>query len=99
MFLSKLRVKNFLSVNGECELPIDPRVTVLLGANDHGKSNLLRSLVHLNFDAPLDADEENWDSKGVRLDFVFQMTDSEMSRLVLLRDAFDGEYSRLLEEE
>jgi predicted ATPase len=99
MFLTKLNVKNFLSVNGECELPIDPRVTVLLGANDHGKSNLLRALEHLNFDAPLRVDDENWDSKGVRLDFVFQMTDQELTRLAEIQAVFSDEYTRLLEEE
>jgi predicted ATPase len=67
MLLSKLKVKNFLSVNGECELPIDGRVTVLLGANDHGKSNLLRALEHLNRDRPILSEEENWDSKGAHL--------------------------------
>ena len=43
MRLPKLKVRNYMSVNGECELPIDSRVSVLIGANDHGKSNLLRA--------------------------------------------------------
>jgi predicted ATPase len=99
MLLSKLKVKNFLSVNGECELPIDGRVTVLLGANDHGKSNLLRALEHINFDTPIAADDQNWDSKGVKLDFLFQMTQQELNRLIEIRDPLNEEYSRLYQAE
>jgi predicted ATPase len=98
MLLSKLKVKNFLSVNGDCELPIDGRVTILLGANDHGKSNLLRALEHLNFDTPIRVDDQNWDSKGARLDFVFQMSAQEMNRLGEIRDALKEEYLRVLNE-
>ena len=60
MHLTKLKVRNYLSVNGECELPIDGRVTILLGANDHGKSNLLRALEHLNFGNAIKEDDQNW---------------------------------------
>lgn len=81
MLLTKLKVKNYLSVNGECELPLDPRVTVLLGANDHGKSNLLRSLEHLNFDRPILVDDENWDNKGARIEFMFRLTKDEIKEI------------------
>jgi predicted ATPase len=82
MLLSKVRVRNYLSINGDCELPIDQNVTVLLGANDHGKSNLLRAIEHLNFDKPILVDDENWDSKGARIDFEFNLnTDERVSLL------------------
>jgi energy-coupling factor transporter ATP-binding protein EcfA2 len=99
MLLSKLRVRNFLSVNGQCELPIDGRVTVLLGANDHGKSNLLRALEHLNLDTPIRAEEANWDSEEARLDFIFQINDQEAARLTTARDACAAEYAHLLKKE
>jgi hypothetical protein len=84
MLLTKVKVKNYLLVNGESDLPIDPRVTVLLGANDHGKSNLLRGLEHINFDKPILAEDENWDSKGARIEFTFRLTDDEIKELKLL---------------
>jgi AAA15 family ATPase/GTPase len=86
MILSRLRVKNFLSINGECDLPLDGRVTVLLGANDHGKSNLLRALEHLNFDTPIRSEDENWDSKGARLDFIFTMSEQDVESITQLRN-------------
>src|SRR5579862_8952675 len=99
MLLSKLKVKNFLSVNGECELPIDGKVTVLLGANDRGKSNLLKALEHLNHNRPILQEEENWDSKGAKLDFLFQLNESEIARLRQIQEDCNEEYLRVLEEE
>ena len=97
MLLTKIKVKNYLSINGESEFPMDPRVTVLLGANDHGKSNLLRSLEHLNFDRPILADDENWDSKGARIDFTFCLTGAEIEELRSLLVAA-SEKLKVLEE-
>lgn len=99
MFLTKLKVENFLSVKGKCELPIDPRVTVLLGANDHGKSNLLRALQNLNFDSPIRAEQKNWDSESTRLDFIFKITSEEKSHLTNIRAAFKEECQTVLQKE
>ncbi len=77
MILNKVSVKNFLSVNGQLDFPVDPQVTVLLGANDHGKSNLLRALICLNKENAIASSDENWDSKGARVDFEFKLTQSE----------------------
>jgi len=77
MILSKVKVKNFLSVSGETEFPVDRNVTVLLGANDHGKSNLLKALTCLNQDRPIRDEDENWDSPGSRIDFEFRLTAKE----------------------
>jgi predicted ATPase len=99
MLLSKVKVRNFLSVKGECELPVDRRVSVLLGANDHGKSNLLKALKHVNLDAPLVEDDVNWDSKSVRLDFSFVLDKGEIERLRIIQDSWNQEYLHLVEEE
>lgn len=91
MLLTKVKVRNYLSINGECDLPVDPRVSVLLGANDHGKSNLLRSLEHLNFDRPILREDVNWDSAGPRIDFVFRLTDPELAIINQLSTSLTAE--------
>jgi hypothetical protein len=88
MHLTKLKVRNYLSVNGECELPIDGRVTILLGANDHGKSNLLRALEHLNFGNAIKEDDQNWDSTDCRLDFLFHLNEAETQRITAMSDEY-----------
>jgi predicted ATPase len=60
--LTRIRMQGYRSVRARLDLPIDPRVTVLLGANDHGKSNILHALRHLNDDVPFSAEDINWDS-------------------------------------
>jgi predicted ATP-dependent endonuclease of OLD family len=98
MILTNVRVKNFLSINGECEFPADKHVTVLLGANDHGKSNLLKALRCLNVETPITAEDENWDAKGARLEFDFNLSDAELKLIQALlenrdtrRKAFEDE--------
>ena len=63
MFLRRITITDFLSIRGTLTLDLDPRVTILLGANDHGKSNILRALTKLNDDTVITRDEVNWDAK------------------------------------
>jgi AAA ATPase domain len=81
MILKNVKVKNFLSVFGETQFPVDRNVTVLLGANDHGKSNLLKALTYLNDDSPIKVGDENWDAKNARLDFDFKLSADEIAAL------------------
>lgn len=61
MLLQRIVISNFLSIRGSIEIDMDPKVTILLGSNDHGKTNILRALQHLNADTPISQDEANWD--------------------------------------
>lgn len=61
MRLAKLTVKGYRSVKKEATLVADDRVTILIGANDHGKSNLLAAIQCLNDDHPIEPDDRNWD--------------------------------------
>src|ERR1700722_12605281 len=61
MRLTKLKIKGFKSVKGEEILATDDRITILIGANDHGKSNLLAAILCLNDDQRLSPDDLNWD--------------------------------------
>jgi predicted ATP-dependent endonuclease of OLD family len=82
----KLTVRGYRSLREEVELQLDPLVTVVLGANDHGKSNLLNALAHLNPDHPFDEADLNWDClegepglPSVR--YELQLSDDERTEL------------------
>lgn len=78
MLLRSIEITDFLSVKGSTTLVLDKAVTVLLGSNDHGKSNLLKAIEHLNSDRPIKQDEVNWDAAGTAsLDFTLRLTDAE----------------------
>lgn len=62
MILKNVKVTNFKSIRETCQLATDSRITTLLGANDHGKSNLLQAIFHLNYNKPFTEDELNWDT-------------------------------------
>lgn len=61
MRLSRVRIEGFRSIKRPLELHIDPRTTVLLGPNDHGKTNVLLALTHLQPDKPFVEEDRNWD--------------------------------------
>ena len=63
MKLKKVRITGFRSVKGTEELLIDNGFTVLIGANDHGKTNMLQSIEKLNDEKPITDDDKNWDLK------------------------------------
>ncbi len=61
MQLKKLTVQGFRSVKKEEALRVDDKITILIGANDHGKSNLLDAIQCLNDERKLVPDDDNWD--------------------------------------
>lgn len=61
MKLQKADVKGYRSIRERLSVFIEPSVTVVLGPNDHGKTNLLNALLHLNSDLAYDKDDLNWD--------------------------------------
>ena len=62
MKLKKVTVTNYRSVKTEGTLLTDGKITILIGANDHGKSNLLSAILSLNDDSPISEDDRNWDA-------------------------------------
>jgi predicted ATP-dependent endonuclease of OLD family len=65
MRLRKVSIIGYRSIRERLDLDVDARVTVVLGANDHGKTNLLHAITHLNDDAPFVLDRDlNWDYEG-----------------------------------
>jgi hypothetical protein len=53
-------------------LHLDPAVTVLLRANDHGKTNILDAITHLNAGTTFDSERDlNWDHASDPANFPF----------------------------
>jgi predicted ATPase len=83
MVLTKVTITDFLSVRGSISFDLDGHVTTLLGANDHGKTNILRAIECLNFDRSISEDERNWDAKGrlPAVAFELKLSSSELTEL------------------
>ena len=64
MKLRKAEVEGYRSIRHRVQLHVEPTVTVVLGPNDHGKTNLLNALLHLNGDTPFQDEDLNWDCSG-----------------------------------
>ncbi len=48
MKVEKVRIQNFQCIRDSGDIPIDDRVTVLVGENESGKSAILKALLHFN---------------------------------------------------
>ena len=85
MRLTRVEIGGYLSIKNKLDLPIDPNVTVLLGPNDHGKSNVLSAIGRLQDISPLREQERNWDlpdSKAPWLHFHFRLEGNERKRVL-----------------
>lgn len=86
MHLFRVEIEGYRSFRDPVTVEVDSRCTVILGANDHGKSNLLAALAHLNEDAGFQPDDLNWDcadAKGElpRVGYRLRLTDAEVSEV------------------
>ncbi len=78
MILILVEMTDFRSIKGTIKLDCDRKVTILLGSNDHGKTNILRAVEHLNDDVPITEEEANWDAAGSpAISFSFALTVTE----------------------
>lgn len=59
MLLTKATICGYKSFRKRTELPISDRTTVLIGPNDHGKSNALLAIDCINDGKPFDKDDIN----------------------------------------
>jgi hypothetical protein len=84
MRLAKLKIRGYRSIKKDEALVTDQRITILIGANDHGKSNLLAAILCLNDDHPIVSEDRNWDllpSDPVDIIWHFAVDDGTLQKL------------------
>src|SRR5437899_816163 len=84
MKLKKVKIAGYKSIKEEITLHIEDRVTILIGANDSGKSNILSALRCLNDDVPFTQAEQNWDlAEGEQssIEWTFLLSSAERSEV------------------
>jgi predicted ATP-dependent endonuclease of OLD family len=92
MLLKRIEITDFMSVKGKLPIDFDGKVTVLLGSNDHGKSNILVALQHLNSETPILEEEVNWDATGSpSLTFSFELTSEDATEWKTIVDKLAAE--------
>lgn len=88
MILRKIAVAGFRSVRDAQVLHIDQFVTILIGANDHGKTNLLAAISALNDSSDITESDCNWDVDESKqeefpiISWTFELTSAEREELL-----------------
>ena len=75
MILKLAEIKGFKSVNNKIKISLDKRVTAFVGANEHGKTNILRSLQALNEDFKFGVDDINQECRNTSTNLKQAKTD------------------------
>lgn len=81
MELKKVIINGFKSVKEQVTILVDPRVSIFIGANDHGKSNLLEAILRLNDDRPITEEDIHWDlppESTPRIEWHFQFKEDDI---------------------
>lgn len=92
MRLKQVTIAGYRSIRKPTTLHVETGITVILGPNDHGKTNCLNALVHLNEDAPFVEDRDlNWDNSGEEealpsIVAIFELTPEEIRRVLELEN-------------
>lgn len=76
MRLTRVIITGFRSIQKTEEVILDRKINVLIGANDHGKTNILYAIKCLNDDSPIAEDDRNWDlpaTDAVKVQWYFEI--------------------------
>lgn len=105
MRLSNIEIAGFKSIRDiALQLHIDHKITVILGANDHGKTNILEAIEHLNPDLPFTEEEVNWDLSARRDEFprivaTFELSQEELHAVLVSLAEAPAEEAKAAETE
>lgn len=84
MKLTKVTITGFRSIRETLSLDVDERITILIGANDQGKTNLLEAIRAFNDDRSIKEEDKNWDlesSASANIEYSFALDDAEFEQL------------------
>ena len=87
MKLVKVTISGFRSIKKTETLLVDDKVTILIGANDHGKTNILNAVEFLNDDKSLADDDVNWDLEAgadVTIDWFFEPSTEAQEKIAAI---------------
>src|SRR5664279_2624637 len=90
MRLSSVQITGYRSFFDTVTLHLDPSVTIIIGANDHGKTNLLDAISHLNAEKVFEVERDlNWDYGDDSEDypsvsFTFALNEDDRQELLRL---------------
>lgn len=95
MNLREVQIEGFRSIRARETLQTDPSVTVLIGANDHGKTNVLRAIASLNEENAFSDSDRHWDLSGPALPAVhWRFALDEADRKALAAVPAEGKASK-----
>ncbi len=92
MRLAAVQISGYRSFSKKVTLHLDPSVTVVMGANDHGKTNLLEALTHLNPETEFDEERDlNWDhdehpDEYPYIGYTFDLTDEDRAEILRISE-------------
>jgi len=98
MKLNKVSVTAFRSIKSSITLLIDNKVTILIGANDHGKTNLLEAILQINDKQEITEEEKNWDTSvdvKPRIEWHFSLSESDIDKLRKIVEKPEGNEEEL----
>lgn len=85
MRLTKVIITGFRSIQKTEEIILDSRINILIGANDHGKTNILSAIKCLNDDSPITEEDRNWDlpeTDAIKVQWHFSVDDDFKSKYI-----------------
>lgn len=105
MRLTRVEIQGYRSIRSRVDIHVERDVTVLLGPNDHGKTNILSAIEHLNEDKPFHPDTDlNWDLESEQEEFPavtfhFRLDDVHRTKILeMWEDAYAKDASEVSDE-
>ena len=105
MIVSNIHINGYKSIN-KMSLPLDPKITVLIGPNESGKTNILKSIEHFKPDLSLNTDltcqysELYQNAKPPQVGFEFtNFTRDDRAKLIKIYEGFRSIDSFILKRE
>jgi AAA ATPase domain len=97
MKLNRVDIHGYASIKKTLSLHLDGRITTLIGANDTGKTNLLKAIRCLNDDVQFSSGDRNWDlteETTPSIEWSFTLDPEDRTNLAVALEAVLTQQSR-----